>query len=167
MIGRVGWDGTMSIITVTKMPECTTHFLWLVEQDREWIWNCEYGYSHEHATIHNSQPMYNHQSRIKNEHEIIIIMSIITPSHMPQYTTHILWFPEQDGGWAWNYQCNHSHNATIYHSPTIVDRVEWRMDMESWTSSESPKYHNTPLTHYNCQSRIGTGNGTMSIITVT
>ena len=49
--------GTMSMLIVTNMPECTTHLLWLVKQDEEWTWDHQHGHSHQHARMHNSPPM--------------------------------------------------------------------------------------------------------------
>lgn len=50
IISRARWraeiDGIMSMITVTNMPECATHNLWLPEQGTRWIWNHQHDYSH-------------------------------------------------------------------------------------------------------------------------
>ena len=113
--------GMISMITVTNMPECTTHLLWLPEQDKEWTWDDQHDHSHQHARMHNSPPMiaraghwmdigwsawsqsstcqnaqltdYDCQSRTKNGHGMI---SMITVTNMPECTTHPLWLPEQD-----------------------------------------------------------------------
>ena len=96
--------GIISMITVTNMPECTTHPLWLPEQDGEWTWNCQH--DQQSPTCQNAQlTHYDFQSRIKNGHGII---SMITVINMPECTTHQLWLPEQDEEWTWNDQCDES-----------------------------------------------------------
>ena len=47
----------ITMITVTNMLECTTHPLWLAEQDEEWTWNHQHGHGHQHARMPNSPPM--------------------------------------------------------------------------------------------------------------
>ena len=51
------WHSMISMITVTNMAECTTHFLWLPEQDKEWIWDDQHDHSHQHVRTHNSLSM--------------------------------------------------------------------------------------------------------------
>ena len=47
----------ISMITATNMPGCTTHRLWLPEQDQEWTWDHQHDHSHQHARMHNSPAM--------------------------------------------------------------------------------------------------------------
>ena len=49
--------GIISMVTVANMPDCTTHYLQLAEQDEEWTWNHQHGHSHQHARMHNSPTM--------------------------------------------------------------------------------------------------------------
>ena len=155
--------GIISMITVTNMPECTTHILWLPEQDEEWTWIISI------ITVANMPECTTHPlwlpSRMKNGHGII---SMITVTNMPECTTHPLWLPEQDEEWTWNHQHDHSHqHARMHHSPPMIARAEWRMDMESSAWSQSQTCQNAPLTHYDCQSRMKNGHGIISMITVT
>ena len=109
---------TMSTMPVINMPECTTHQLWVSEQDAEWTWNHKHHSSHQHARMHNSQTMgaragcridiksstpfqspkcqntqltnYECQGRMQNRHKTI---NTIPVTNMPEYTTHQLWVP--------------------------------------------------------------------------
>ena len=47
----------MSIISVTDMPECTTHPLCASEQNTEWTWNHKHYSSHQHARMNNLPSM--------------------------------------------------------------------------------------------------------------
>ena len=45
------------MVRATKMLECTTHLLWLPEQDPEWIWDHQHDEGHHHARMHNLPSM--------------------------------------------------------------------------------------------------------------
>ena len=79
MIAKVGWRMVMesSAWSVTNMPECRTHQLWLPEQNEEWSWNHQHDHSHQHAWMHHSPTMiaeqdeewtWNHQHDHSHKH---------------------------------------------------------------------------------------------------
>lgn len=78
IIARAGKNGyrMINMTTVTKVPQYTTHQLWLPEWGEEWSWNNEYNHSQDA----NSPPVIS-----RAEWRII---SIITD--MPPYMTHLL-----------------------------------------------------------------------------
>ena len=85
-----------------------------------------------------------------------------------KYTTHLLWFPEQDEEWTWDDQHDYSHqHARMHNSPTMIARAGQWMDMRWSAWSQSPTCQNAQLTHYDCQSRTKNGHGMISMITVT
>ena len=86
------------------------------------------------SRCHNIQlTSYNFQSKIENGQGI---MSMITVTKMPHYTTHQLWLGEQDEEWTWNHENDCSHqDAIIHNSHPRVSKAGWRIYMESWAWS--------------------------------
>ena len=172
--------GMINMIAVTNMPACITHQLWLPKEVKEWIWYDQHDPSNQYARIHNSPTVmaritpnmniswsawswsstchnaqlthYNCQSRTKNEHRII---SMITGTNMPECTTHCLWFPEQNKESTWNDQQDYSHqHATMHNSLAMISRAGQRMDKKWLAWLQSPTCQHAQLTTYDCQSRV-------------
>ena len=142
---------TMSSIPLTNMPECTTHPLWVPEQDEPWAWNHEHHVSHQKTRMYSSPAIsaqagcrmcmkpwaqfqsstcknaqltnYKCQSRMQIGHEII---STIPVTNMPEYTTHQLWVPEQDAESSATFKWP---KCWIYNSPPINAKAGYRTDM--------------------------------------
>ena len=162
----------MSIIPVTNMPRCTTHLLWVPEQDAEWTWNHEHHFSYQNAGIHNSLSMsarggcrmdmkpwapfqsptcqnaqltfYKCQSRMHNGHEI---MSTIPVTNTAECTTHLLWVPEQDGQWTWTMSTilvTNMPECTTHILWVPEQDVGWTWDHEHHSSHQHMSMHNSP-----------------------
>ena len=117
-------------------------------------------------TCQNAQlTLYECQSRMQNGHET---MSTIPITNMPEWTTHLLWVPEQDAEWTWDHKHHSSHqHAWMHNSPPMSARAGCRMDIKPWAPFQSPTCQNAQLTNYECQSRMQSGHETMSTIPVT
>ena len=128
--------GIISMITVTKIPACTTHWLWFPEQVREWTWDDQHDHSQWHAIMHNSQAMI---ARVEKRMD----MAVTT---MPECTTHLLRLPKQDKECTWDNQYHPSHLHTrMYNSPPMIAKAGKRMDMEWSAWSQSPTCQNAHM----------------------
>ena len=109
--------------------------------------NMESSTSSQLPTCQNTQlTHYDCQSRMKNGHEII---SMITVTNIPEHRTHLLWFSEQHEWWAWNLQHDHSHqHAKKQNSHSMIARTAWTMVNKSSAWSQPPTCHNIQLTIY-------------------
>ena len=60
MIARAGWRNGHGIINMTILSnilQCTTHPLWLPEEDEEWAWDNQHDLSLQYTAMHNSPTM--------------------------------------------------------------------------------------------------------------
>lgn len=114
--------GIISVIIVSSMPECTTHILWFPEQHKEWKWDHQHDWHHQYVSMHTYWLWL--ESSMRNGHWII---SMITITSMPEYTTHLLWLPEQNE----ECPCYHQHDCHYQHASMLSSPTVIRMDMGS------------------------------------
>ena len=115
--------------TIHNSPTMISNAKWRVEMESSgWP-------SHQHATIQLTN--YDFQCRMKSRDRVIMTIPpicyntqltdynlqcrmksgngvISMATNMPQCTTHILWFPMQDGEWKWSHQHDNPINMPQY-----------------------------------------------------
>ena len=164
------------------------------QRDEEWPWNHHHNHSHQHAKMYNSPAMYDYQSRMKNGHGIISMITVTNMHKMhnsPPIITRAGWRVAMESSeWSqpptcqnvqltsYNWQSRMKNGHGIISMITVIKLPKctthplwlaggWRMAMESSAWSQSPTCQNAQLTSYNWQRRMKNRHGIISMITAT
>ena len=114
------WHGMISMITVTNMPECTTHCLWFPEQDKEWTWNNQHDHSNRNSSMHNSLAMISRAGQGMDMGWSAWSQSMTC--HNAQLTSYDCQSGKKNGHGS-------DHHARMHNSPSNIAQTGQRMHM--------------------------------------
>ena len=112
--------GIISMITVTNMPECTTHILWLPEQNEKWTWNNQHDHSNRNSSMHNSLAMISRAGQGMDMGWSAWSQSMTC--HNAQLTSYDCQSGKKNGHGS-------DHHARMHNSPSNIAQTGQRMHM--------------------------------------